>query len=118
MKDLRTYIIEGRTMDTVQVKDTASNRTVEPKMYAYDKESLDKLIDKYKNNSEYWEDKGIYLTSSKNKSTWEVDTTEEFKFKVYQQNDEFFYSDNNTFTYDDLIGMLDGQGKMIVVLKK
>lgn len=118
MKHLKDFILEGRTIDEVKVKDTVTNKEVTPVLYAYDKDSLDKLIDKYKNTSEYWEDKGIYLTSNKNKSTWEVDTTEEYKFKVYQKDQDFFYSDNTSFTYDDLLGMINDEEKMIVVLNK
>ena len=118
MKDLVTYILEGRTINEIKIKDVASNKEIEPKMYAFDKNSLDKLIEKYKNNNEYWNDKSIHLTSVKNKSTWEIDSTEEYKFKVYQQNDDFFYSDNNTFTYDDLIDMIENESKMIIVINK
>lgn len=118
MKDLKTYIIEGRTVDTIKMTDELNNKVIEPEIYAYDKESFDKLIDKIKNNQKYFEDKGIYFAQLKNKSTWNILTSEEFFVKIYNKQNDFFNSDNHTYSYDEIINMMDNNEFMVVVITK
>lgn len=119
MKDLRNYIIEGRTIDTIKVK-TNKGKELEPVYYAYDEESLDKLIEKVKYTRQYWIDKGIYLSTLKNKSTWEVDIDNEYNFHIYQPGADFFYCDDNeeSYTRQDILDLFDNEETMIVVLNK
>lgn len=119
MRNLIDYITEGRTVDTVKVK-TNKGKELEPIYFAYDKESLDDLLDKVKYTNEYWVDKGIYLTTLKNKSTWEVNVDNEYNFHIYQPNNDFFYCDDTeeAYTMQEILDLFDKGETMIVVLNK
>ena len=119
MKTLKEYILnEGRTVDTIKMTDEMTNKVIEPEIYAYDKESFDKLIDKIKNNKEYFEDKGIYFAQLKNKSSWNILTSEEFFVKIYNKQNDFFSSDNHTYNYYEIFNMMDNNEFMVVVIVK
>jgi len=118
MKNLITYILEGRSIDSVKLKCEVSGKEIEPSLYAYDKESLDKLIDKIKHNDEYFKDKGIYLAKLKNKSSWICYTTEEFRVKIYNLDNDFFYSDDHSYSYQNILDMIESNETMVVVVKK
>lgn len=119
MKNIKDYIIEGRTVDTVKIK-TKKGKELEPVWYAYDEESLDNLLKKVKYTSQYWIDKGIYLSTLKNKSSWEVDMDDEYNFHIYQPGADFFYCDDNeeSYTRQEILDLFDKEETMIVVLNK
>jgi len=129
MKNLKDFILEnyeiskislleGRTIDSIKIRCEQTNEEIEPTLYAYDKESFDKLIDKIKHNDEYWKDKHIFLAELKNKSTWVCHTNEEFRVKVYNIDNDFFNSDEHTYSYDDILNMIESNNIMVIVVKE
>ena len=117
MKHLKDFIVEGKTINIVKVKCEQTNEEIEPLMYAYDKESFDKLVDKLKHNDEYWKDKSIFLAELKNKSTWICHTNEKFRVKIYNIDNDFFNSDEHTYSYQDILNMIESNETMVVVVK-
>ena len=109
MKDLKVFL-EGRTVDEITVKDVNSNKIVDVIYYCYDKESLDKLSKQY--------DKGFFLASLKNKSTWVTDINKEFKLNTWQPNGEYFKCGNKSYTYKELIELLEKGETMLIVINK
>ena len=120
MKDLRVFL-EGKTIEEVTVKDIKTNKEVDVVYYCYDKESLDDIVlNKYKNVGKYWIDKGFFLAKLKNKSTWTIDTDEEWNIHTWRPNGDFIERNENEeeYTYDELLELLDKGETMLVVINK
>ena len=117
MIDLKLFL-EGKTIDEVIVKDINSNNKVDVVYYCYDKESLDKVSKQY-DHIDKLKDKGFFLASLKNKSTWVVDMNKEFHMNTWRPNDDFIkYDDNEEYTYKELLELLDRGDTMLVVINK
>lgn len=106
MKSLIQYIKEGRTIDQIVIKDTDGN-DIDSTDYAYDKESLERII----NNNE-----DVYIAKIKNKSTWTVDTNEIFKISKFRQDNNFMMSDNRKYSKQEIIELLEEGNIMIVII--
>ena len=126
MKDLVQHIynslFEGRTVNEVTIKDQ-NNKEVNVVYYCYDKESLDKVIKQYESVGKYWKDKGFFLATLKNKSTWVVDTDKEFKMNTWQPNGEFIkfedeIDNDESYTYKELVDLLEKGDTMLIVVNK
>ena len=123
MKDLVQYIynsiLEGRTVNEVTIKDQ-NNKEVNVVYYCYDKESLDKVIKQYESIGKYWKDKGFFLATLKNKSTWEVDIDKEWNIHTWRPNADFIEYDENEeeYTYKELLELLEKGETMLVVINK
>lgn len=120
MKDLRVFL-EGKTIEEVIVKDIKTNKEVDVVYYCYDKESLDDIVfNKYKNVGKYWIDKGFFLAKLKNKSTWTINTDEEWNIHTWRPNGDFIERNENEeeYTYDELLELLDKGETMLVVINK
>ena len=97
MIDLKLFL-EGKTIDEVIVKDINSNNKVDVVYYCYDKESLDKVSKQY-DHIDKLKDKGFFLASLKNKSTWVVDMNKEFHMNTWRPNGDFIEYDDNEEEY-------------------
>lgn len=122
MKSLFEYILEGRTVDEISIKDQ-NNKDVNVVYYCYDKDSLDKVIKQYESVGKYWKDKGFFLATLKNKSTWTIDNDKEFHMNTWKPNGEFLeYEDevdhNEVYTYNELVDLLENGETMLVVINK
>lgn len=122
MKDLRLFL-EGRTVDEVTVKDIKTNKKVDVVYYCYDKESLDKVSKQYEHVGKYWIDKGFFLATLKNKSTWVVDMDKEFEMHTWQPNGEFIkfedeIDNDESYTYKELVDLLEKGDTMLIVINK
>lgn len=122
MKSLFEYILEGRTIDEIAIKDQ-NNKDVNVVYYCYDKDSLDKVIKQYESVGKYWKDKGFFLATLKNKSTWTIDNDKEFHMNAWKPNGEFLeYEDeidhNEMYTYNELVDLLKKGETMLVVINK
>ena len=123
MKDLVQYIynsiLEGRTVNEVTIKDQ-NNKEVNVVYYCYDKESLDKVIKQYESIGKYWKDKGFFLATLKNKSTWEVDIDKEWNVHTWRPNADFIEYDENKeeYTYKELLELLEKGETMLIVINK
>jgi hypothetical protein len=122
MKSLFEYILEGRTIDEISIKDQ-NNKDVNVVYYCYDKDSLDKVIKQYESVGKYWKDKGFFLATLKNKSTWTIDNDKEFHMNTWKLNGEFLeYEDeiyhNEVYTYNELVDLLEKGETMLVVINK
>lgn len=106
MKSLTQYIKEGRTIDQIVIKDTDGN-DIDSIDYAYDKESLERIIN---NNEE------VYIAKIKNKSTWTVDTNEIFKISKFRQDNNFMMSNNRKYSNQEIIELLEEGNIMIVII--
>ena len=123
MRNLTQYInsilLEGRTIDEIVVKDQ-HNKEVDVVYYCYDEESLNDILKKYKAVGKYWIDKGFFLATLKNKSTWIVDTDKEFHVNDYRPNADFFEYDDceEEYTYKELVELLNQGETMVIVINK
>lgn len=122
MKSLFEYILEGRTVDEIAIKDQ-NNKDVNVVYYCYDKDSLDKVIKQYEYVSKYWKDKGFFLATLKNKSTWTIDNDKEFHMNTWKPNGKFLeYEDeidhNESYSYNELVNLLEKGETMLVVINK
>ena len=123
MKDLVQHIynsiLEGRTVNEVTVKDQ-NNKEVNVVYYCYDEESLNKVIKQYEHVGEYWVDKGFFLATLKNKSTWEVDIDKEWNVHTWRPNGDFLERDENEeeYTYKELIELLEKGETILIVINK
>ena len=119
MKNLKLFL-EGRTVDEVTVKDIKTNKKVDVVYYCYDKESLDKVSKQYEHVGKYWIDKGFFIATLKNKSTWVVDMNKEFHMHTWRPNGDFIEYDDNEeeYTYKELIELLDKGETMLIVINK
>lgn len=123
MKDITHHIynsiLEGRTIDEVTIKDQ-NNKKVDVVYYCYDKESLDKITDQYGRVGKYWIDKYFYLARLKNKSTWTINTNEEWNVHTWRPNGDFLERDENKeeYTYKELLELLDKGETMLIVINK
>ena len=106
MKSLVEYIKEGRTIDQIVIKDIDDN-DINSTDYAYDKESLERIIN---NNEE------VYIAKIKNKSTWTVDTNEIFKISKFRQDNNFMMSDDRKYSKQEIIELLEEGNIMIVTI--
>lgn len=115
-----SILLEGRTIDEVVVKDQ-NNKNVNVAYYCYDKESLDKVTKQYESvGVKYWIDKGFFITTLKNKSTWVVNTDKEFKVNTWQPNGDYFYNEdeNESYTRAEIIDLLEAGETMVIVINK
>ena len=114
-----SLLLEGRTVNEVTVKDQ-NNKEVNVVYYCYDRESLDKISKQYEHADKYWIDKGFFLATLKNKSTWAVDMDKEFKMHTWRPNGDFIKCDGNEeeYTYKELLELLDKGETMLVVINK
>lgn len=122
MKSLFEYILEGRTIDEISIKDQ-NNKDVNVVYYCYDKESLDKVIKQYESVGKYWKDKGFFLATLKNKSTWTIDNDKEFHMNTWKPNGKFLeYEDeidhNESYSYNELVNLLEKGETMLIVINK
>lgn len=119
MKSLFEYILEGRTIDEISIKDQ-NNKDVNVVYYCYDKDSLDKVIKQYEYVSKYWKDKGFFLATLKNKSTWTINTDEDWNVHTWQPNGDFLERDDNEeeYTYKELLELLEKGETMLIVINK
>lgn len=123
MKDIIQHIynsiLEGRTVNEVTVKDQ-NNKEINVAYYCYDKESLDKIIKQYESVGKYWKDKGFFLATLKNKSTWEVDINKEWNVHTWRPNADFIEYDENEeeYTYKELLDLIERGETMLVVINK
>lgn len=120
MKDIKSYILEGRTIEEVSIKDANTNEKVNVAYYCYDKESLDKVAKQYQSVGKHWKDKGFFLATLKNKSTWVVNMDEEYRMNTWQPNGEYISCEETEYqyTYNELIELLDEGNTMLVVINK
>ena len=125
MKNINQHIydsmlLEGRTIDEVTVKDIKTKKKVDVVYYCYDKESLNKVIKQYEHVGKYWIDKGFFLATLKNKSTWEVDMDKEFHMHTWRPNADFIEYDENEeeYTYKELLELIEKGETMLVVINK
>ena len=119
MKDLKLFL-EGKAIEEVTVKDVKTKKKVDVVYYCYDKESLDKVTAQYEHVGKYWIDKYFYLARLKNKSTWTIDTDEEWNVHTWRPNGDFLERDENEeeYTYKELIELLDEGETMLIVINK
>ena len=119
MKDLKLFL-EGKTIEEVTVKDVKTKKKVDVAYYCYDKESLDKVTDQYEAVGKYWKDKGFFLARLKNKSTWTIDTDEEYHVHTWRPNGDFIERNENEeeYTYKELLELLDEGETMLIVINK
>lgn len=115
-----SFLLEGRTVNEIIIKDLKTNKEVNVAYYCYDKESLDKVIKQYESVGKYWKDKGFFLASLKNKSTWVVDMNKEFHMNTWRPNGDFIEYDDNEeeYTYKELLDLIEGGELMLVVINK
>lgn len=123
MKNITQHIynslFEGRTVNEITIKDQ-NNKEVNVVYYCYDKESLDKVTDQYEHVGKYWKDKGFFLATLKNKSTWVVDMDKEWNVHTWRPNADFIEYDENEeeYTYKELLELLEKGETMLVVINK
>lgn len=123
MKNITQHIysslFEGRTVNEVTIKDQ-NNKKVNVAYYCYDKESLDKVTDQYEHVGKYWIDKYFYLARLKNKSTWTINTDEEWNVHTWRPNGDFLERDENEeeYTYKELLELLEKGETMLIVINK
>ena len=112
-------LFEGRTVNEITIKDQ-NNEEVNVAYYCYDKESLDKVIKQYESVGKYWKDKGFFLATLKNKSTWEVDIDKEWNIHTWRPNADFIEYDENEeeYTYKELLDLIEQGETMLVVINK
>lgn len=116
MKDIVTYIKESRIAGEVIIKD--KSKKINPVMFAYDKESLDEMIDLYKHNETYWKSKQICVAKL-NKTHWESNTSDEYALDLIQtNNNNFLTSNKSSYSYDDLLDAFESGKIMIIVINK
>ena len=123
MKNITQHIynslFEGRTVNEITIKDQ-NNKEVNVAYYCYDKESLDKVIKQYESVGKYWKDKGFFLATLKNKSTWEVDIDKEWNVHTWRPNADFIEYDENEeeYTYKELLNLIEQGETMLIVINK
>ena len=112
-------LFEGRTVNEITIKDQ-NNKEVNVAYYCYDKESLDKVIKQYESVGKYWKDKGFFLATLKNKSTWEVDIDKEWNVHTWRPNADFIEYDENEeeYTYKELLDLIEQGETMLIVINK
>ena len=113
MKDLRLFL-EHRTTDLIKFKCEQTNKEINPFYYIYDKESLDNFINKYKLHKEQFKDSRYYF-AVKNKNYWKVQTKVNYTFDVSRRIDKFLSSDKISYSYDDVISLIEDGDKMLVI---
>lgn len=107
-----SLLLEGRTIDEIVIKDQ-NDKEVNAANYCYDEESLKDICNKYKNT-----DKGFFIATLKNKSTWVVNTDKEYKLNEYRINDEYLKCGNQSYTYKEIVDLLEAGETMIIVINK
>ena len=123
MKNITQHIynslFEGRTVNEITIKDQ-NNKEVNVVYYCYDEESLSKVIKQYESVGKYWKDKGFFLATLKNKSTWEVDIDKEWNVHTWRPNADFIEYDENEeeYSYKELLELLEKGETMLVVINK
>ena len=123
MKNITQHIynslFEGRTVNEITIKDQ-NNKEVNVVYYCYDKESLDKVTDQYEHVGKYWIDKYFYLARLKNKSTWTINTDEEWNIHTWRPNGDFLERDENEeeYTYKELLELIEKGETMLIVINK
>lgn len=115
-----SILLEGRTIDEVIVKDINTNKKVTVVYYCYDKASLNKVADQYDHIGKYWDDKGFFLTTLKNKSSWVVDMNEEYNMHTWRPNADFIECNDGKkkYTYKELLELIEQGETMLIVINK
>jgi hypothetical protein len=112
-------LFEGRTVNEITIKDQ-NNKEVNVAYYCYDKASLNKVADQYDHIGKYWDDKGFFLATLKNKSSWVVDMNEEYNMHTWRPNADFIECNNGKkkYTYKELLELIEQGETMLVVINK
>lgn len=114
MKTLTQLISEYKTKDETVIKCKKTGEVIDPEYVIYDKSSLDKYIQDYKNNKDNWKEKSFYTVQQKG-SDWTADTQNPLNLNIYRMTDQFLSSEKAKWSYDDICKMLD-EGIMLIVV--
>ena len=114
MISLRTFL-EHRVSDQIKFKDNKTNKEIVPSYIIYDEESLQSILNRYKQNKESFKDLSIYFAYNKNNS-WIIQTNLEYNIDISRINDKFLYSNKIDYGYDDIVSLLEDGKLMIVIL--
>ena len=98
--------------DEIVIKDQ-NDKEVNAANYCYDEESLKDICNKYKNT-----DKEFFIATLKNKSTWVVNTDKEYKLNEYRINDEYLKCEDQSYTYKEIVDLLEAGETIIIIINK
>lgn len=114
MKSLSMFL-ESRMADEILIKSNVTNDVVDYDYIAYDKESLDDIIQKHKLSKQQFSQASIFFTTQKNNKYWVAHTDVDYQMDISRMQDKFIYSDKVEYSYDDIIDLLD-DGMMILFI--
>lgn len=117
MKSLTQFVFEYRVKNEISIKCEQTKEEIDPDYVIYDKSSLDEFIQKYKNNKEVYDDKIFFFIEQKG-NDWLAKTKTEYHIDVYRMTDKFLSSDKQSYSYDDLLSILENGDKMIIIVDK
>ena len=117
MKDLRIFL-EHRTINEITIKCDQTGKDIEPEYTIYDEQSLQTIVNKYKQNKEQFENLNIYFVKLNSQHKWIAKTGIPYKIDMGRMNDKFLSSDKIDYAYDDIITLLEDGDLMIIFCKK
>lgn len=115
MKSLKQFIFEHRVKDEIVIKCEQTKEEIDPEYVIYDKASLDDFIQKYKNDKDNWQNKQLYIIEQKG-NDWIAKTKSALKIDIYRMVDSFLSSNDIKYSYNDIVDILEGGEKMLIVL--
>lgn len=118
MKDIKQYILESKIPNEVVIKDIKTHKHVDVVYYCYDKDSLVDTIEKSESVGKYWINKGFFIATKKNNSSWVVDTDKECVINSYQPNSDYIKCDGKKYTFKEIVELLEKGDTMVIVINK
>ena len=115
MKSLRMFL-EYRTVDQIKFKCATTGKVIEPLYYIYDEQSLQNIVNKYKQNKEQFNDTSIFFAKPQGNS-WSVKTSTNYTIDISRMSDKFLSSGTVDYSYDDIVSLLEDGDTMIVFVK-
>lgn len=112
MKDIRLFL-EHRTVDEIKLKCSQTGEEIDPIYVAYDKDSLDEIIQQYKQNKNGFDNLSIFFAYLKGNS-WIVKTKINYTMNIDRIQDKFLSSKNVDYSYDDIISLISDDDIMVI----
>ena len=112
MKSLKMFL-ESRTSNEMKVICKLTKKPCNVLYYAYDKDSLDLLEQKIKDDQ--YEEQNIYIAKQEG-NKWIAYTNNIYNLNAGRKFDKYLCSDTIDYSYDDIVMLLEDGDIMLVVI--
>ena len=116
MQNLKMFL-EYRTVNEVVIKCSETGKEINPEYTIDDEESLNDLINRYKQNKQQFENASIFFCYLKG-NTWIAKTKINYSLDLGRISDKFLSSGKVNYSLDDVKSLVESGDTMIIFVNK